>query len=148
VAHRGIRSRLLARQRAVGDSGKVFAFEPWPTNITDCLAHVRMNRMANVVVVPEAVATTRELMSFVRANPVARAAPLRPTLRCAWRALPSTICLRPTAVDVGGGESQAPEGKRNPLREHATTWFVAFTGPIRSRHTCACSRMPATPVRR
>ncbi len=61
-AHAGFYTLLLSR--AVGDSGKVFAFEPWPANVTDCLAHVRMNHLGNVVVVPRPWASTTGLASF------------------------------------------------------------------------------------
>jgi FkbM family methyltransferase len=44
--------------------GRWFAFEPWPANLTDCPEHLRMNHMANVVVVPAAGGNARGLASF------------------------------------------------------------------------------------
>jgi FkbM family methyltransferase len=140
--------------RAVGNSGKVFAFEPWPANITDCLAHVRMNRMANVLV-PAAVGSTRGLAQFGQTNPVARTGSHISKRRSAWRVLPSTICLRPSfpvpdviKVDVEGAKSQVLEGARKLLRQHATTWFVVLHASDHRGPARGCLLMPATRCRR
>lgn len=61
-AHTGFYTLLMSR--SVGGSGRVFAFEPWPANVADCVAHTRMNHLSNVVVVPSAVSNTSGLSSF------------------------------------------------------------------------------------
>ena len=143
-AHVGFYTLLLSR--AVGPSGKVFAFEPWPPNITDCLAHLRMNHMANVVVVPAAVSNTDGLASFAsgpssstgrlaRADTAVRVACLTLDDLLATGRFPVPDVIK---VDVEGAESQVLEGARKLLREHAPMWFVALHSPDQKQ---ACLRL-------
>jgi FkbM family methyltransferase len=143
-AHVGFYTLLMSR--AVGDSGRVFAFEPWPENITDCLAHVRMNRMANVVIVPAAVGNTRGLTSFAsgESSSTGRLAQADTAVRVACLTLDDLLATERVPVpdvikvDVEGAESQVLEGARKLLRQHATTWFVALHSLEQKR---ACLRL-------
>ena len=134
-AHVGFYTLLLAR--AVGDSGKVIAFEPWPANVTDCLAHVRMNHLGNVVVVPAAVTKTPGLAFFASGESTSTGrlartdtgirvtcVTLDELLKAGGFPVPDVI-----KVDVEGAESQVLEGAETLLREHAATWFVALHSP-------------------
>jgi FkbM family methyltransferase len=145
-AHVGFYTLLMSR--AVGDSGKVFAFEPWPANITDCLAHVRMNRMANVVVVPAAVGNTHGLASFAsgQSSSTGKIADSDTAVRVACLTLDDLLVTDRFPVpdvikiDVEGAESQVLEGARKLLRHHATTWFVALHSSDQKQ---ACLRLLA-----
>lgn len=143
-AHAGFYTLLLSR--AVGDSGKVFAFEPWPPNITDCLAHVRMNRMANVVLVPAAVGRTAGLASFAsgESSSTGRLAPCDTAVRVACVTLDDLVeashfpAPDVVKVDVEGAESQVLEGAHRLLRRHPTTWFIALHSAAQKE---ACLRL-------
>ena len=145
-AHAGFYTLLLSR--AVGASGKVFAFEPWPANITDCLAHVRMNQLSNVVVVPAAVAKTPGLASFAsgESSSTGRLAPTDTAVRVACLTLDELLATERFPVpdvikiDVEGAESQVLEGAGKLLRQHGPTWFVALHSLDQKR---ACLRLLA-----
>ena len=124
----------LVASRAVGDSGKVFAFEPWPANVVDCLAHVRMNQLDNVVVVPAAVGATTGLASFAagESSSTGRLARVDTGVRVPCVTLDGLLATGRfpvpdvIKVDVEGAELQVLEGSQKLLRQHATTWFVAL----------------------
>lgn len=140
-AHVGFYTLLMSR--AVGDSGKVFAFEPCPANITDCLAHVRMNHLGNVVVVPAAVGSTPGLASFAagESSTTGKLARVDTDVRVACFTLDELLAtgrfLVPDVikVDVEGAESQVLEGAQTLLRQHAPTWFVALHS-LDQKHAC------------
>jgi FkbM family methyltransferase len=145
-AHAGFYTLLLSR--AVGDSGKVFAFEPWPANVTDCVAHVRMNHLSNVVVVPAAVGRTGGLTSFEsgESSSTGKLADADTVVRVACFSLDDLIATDRLPlpdvikVDVEGAESQVLEGARELLGQHAATWFVALHSPDQKQ---ACLRLLA-----
>jgi FkbM family methyltransferase len=135
-AHVGFYTLLLSR--AVGTSGNVFAFEPWPANIADCLEHVRMNRLENVVVVPVAVGSTPGLASFASGESSTTGRLTRGDstgLRVACVTLDELLATgrlpvpHVVKVDVEGAESDVLEGARNLLRQGAATWFIALHSP-------------------
>jgi FkbM family methyltransferase len=68
-ANFGMYTLFLAR--LVGPSGKVFAFEPLPGNITELTANVKLNGLVNVTIVPMAAARSSGMMSFVRSHSTA-----------------------------------------------------------------------------
>ena len=131
-AHVGFYTLLMSRM--VGDSGKVFAFEPWPANVTDCLAHVRMNHLGNVVVVPVAVGNTSGLASFASGESTSsgKLAQAETVVRVACLTLDEVIATGRfpipdvVKVDVEGAESQVLEGAQTLLRQHAPSWFIAL----------------------
>jgi FkbM family methyltransferase len=131
-AHAGFYTLLMSR--AVGDSGKVFAFEPWPANVTDCLAHVRMNRLCNIVIVPAAVGGIARLASFEsgESSSTGRFAPTDTAVRVTCVTLDDLLATDGfrvpdlIKVDVEGAESQVLEGAQTLMRQHAPVWFVAL----------------------
>jgi FkbM family methyltransferase len=145
-AHVGFYTLLFSR--AVGDAGKVFAFEPWPRNIADCLQHVHMNHLHNVVVVPAAVGSRRGLASFAigESSNTGMLAPSETDVRVACLTLDDLTASERfplpdvIKVDVEGAESQVLEGASTLLRQHAATWFVALHSPAEKR---ACLRQLA-----
>jgi FkbM family methyltransferase len=145
-AHAGFYTLLLSR--AVGASGKVFAFEPWPANVTDCVAHVRINHLSNVVVVPTALSDTTGLASFAagRSNSTGGLASTDTAVRVACFTLDELLATKDCPVpdvikiDVEGAESRVLAGAQRLLRQHAATWFVALHSLDQKR---ACLRLLA-----
>jgi FkbM family methyltransferase len=131
-AHVGFYTLLMAR--VVGDSGRVFAFEPWPPNLADCLAHLRMNRVANVVVVPAAVGNAGGLASFASgdSSTTGKVVSVDTAVRVASVTLDALVALEGfpvpdvVKVDVEGAESRVLEGAQMLLRRCDATWFIAL----------------------
>jgi FkbM family methyltransferase len=134
-AHAGFYTLLLAR--TVGKSGRVIAFEPWPAIAAQCLEHVQLNHLSNVVVVPAAIGGARGLASF-EAGPSSSTGALATTqtatrVACftldelvdgGYFPVPSVVKL-----DVEGGEGEVLSGAQTLLRGHTVTWFVALHSP-------------------
>src|SRR5262249_5855543 len=131
-AHTGFYTLLFSR--AVGPRGKVFAFEPWPGNLVDCLNHLRLNQMHNVTVIPAAVAGTSSMARF---SPGTSTSTGHLTNDDALLHVPCLTLDELIAtgrvdvpdvvkVDVEGAESQVLDGAKNLLQMHATVWFVAL----------------------
>ena len=145
-AHVGFYTLLLSR--AVGDSGNVFAFEPWPANVSDCIAHVQMNHLRNVVVVPAAVGNASGLASFAsgKSSSTGGLAQDDTAVRVACFTLDELLAtgrfLVPDVikVDVEGAESQVLEGAQALLRQRAPTWFIALHSADQKQ---ACLRLLA-----
>lgn len=54
----------LLASTLVGSQGKVFAFEPMPTNVDYLKQHLRLNRISNVSVIEAAVSDTTDIAYF------------------------------------------------------------------------------------
>lgn len=145
-AHSGFYTLLAAR--GVGPSGKVVAFEPWPPNIEDWRAHMRMNRLTNVEVLPFAVGRADGDVWFEPgpSNSEGRIVDSPAGMRFAAVTLDTMLgtkrCPVPDLIkmDVEGAESAVLEGARTLLREHAPIWFIALHSAEQKR---ACVRILA-----
>jgi FkbM family methyltransferase len=117
--------------RFVGESGRVFAFEPCPYEARFLLDHVRMNRLANVRVIQVAVPGHTGLigMSTDRGtcqNQICNDPdpPLRvPSIDLDSSGLPVPDLIK---MDVEGAESAVLRGARRMLREARPVVFVAL----------------------
>lgn len=61
-ANYGIHSMLFAK--LTGPSGKVYSFEPLPNNIHDLEAHIRLNHVSNIEIVPTAICEKQGTLDF------------------------------------------------------------------------------------
>lgn len=141
-AHAGYYTLLASM--LVGDSGRVWAFEPNPRNFGYLERNVEINGRANVECVPAAVSRGTGVARFAMAGSgtghlsAAGALEVR-TLSldgfCAERA------LRPAAVkvDVEGAELEVLEGAAELLREARPTIFLSTHGP--ELHRAALARL-------
>ena len=126
----------LLFSRLVGPAGRVVSVEPLPETGANLLHHVRANRLANVRVVPAAVAATGGWMPFQIAGSNSMGhlgGGGDATLEVATTtldALRATVAEPPSVVkmDVEGGEGDALRGAAALLAERRTTWFIALHG--------------------
>ena len=61
-ANYGIHSMLYSK--LVGDKGRVYAFEPLPSNVADLKSHIQMNGIKNIEVVQEAISNKKGKAEF------------------------------------------------------------------------------------
>ena len=131
-AHGGYYS--LAFARLVGPQGKVVAFEPNPVNLQNLRRHLKINGIANVEVVPAAVAGENGTLRFETGDP-------RGSGRDQYMGRLSAEGIEVRAValdefgspdvikmDIEGGEGAAMAGARRILAERKATVFVALHG--------------------
>jgi FkbM family methyltransferase len=127
----------LCLSRMVGESGRVFAFEPFAENVHNLLDHVRMNDLRNVRIVQAAVARCSGLRGFttdrgacenVLAGEIATL--LVPTMSLDSLSLPAPDLIK---MDIEGGESEALRGSRRILSEHRPAVLIALHGPEHAR---------------
>ena len=117
----------LLLSRAVGLTGKVIAFEPDPSNLTNLRRNLRANAMDNVSVLAAAVTDKEGEACFESAASMGRV--------CATGALSvRTCCLddfsSPYVVkmDIEGGEVTALLGAERILNEGRTAWLIEIHG--------------------
>jgi FkbM family methyltransferase len=127
----------LCLSRMVGETGRVFAFEPFADNVRNLLEHVRMNGLSNVRIVQAAVAGcsgvggfTTDQNAFGNALTAEDAALLVPTVSLDSLSLPPPDLIK---MDIEGGESEALRGSRRILRENRPVVLVALHGPEYAR---------------
>jgi len=143
-AHAGFYTLLLSR--AVGDSGRVFAFEPWPANVANCVAHVEMNHLSNVTVYPVAIGSSDGISSFKsgQSSSTGALSDTKTQFRVACFTLDGLLARHSfpvpdvIKVDVEGAESAVLEGARHLLRDHSPTWFIALHSAEQKRF---CARL-------
>lgn len=123
----------LAFASQVGDTGHVWAIEPFAENLQNLIAHVALNGLGNVTVV-QAAAAARGGMAHFQAhasNSMGRLTGERtpivvPTVSldelCA-SGIPAPDVVK---IDVEGGERAVLEGARGLLAARRTTWLVAL----------------------
>lgn len=115
--------------RLVGESGKVFAFEPCPYEAHFLIDHVRINGLANARVIQAAVGEKPELlgMTLDRGMCQNQLCPdstfMVPTLSLDAAGLPLPNLIK---IDVEGAESAVLSGARRTLREARPVVFVAL----------------------
>lgn len=140
-ANVGFYSLLAAR--CVGDSGRVYAFEPLPANVAYLRRHVQMNQLHQVDVHPVAVSDARGPVRFA---PGDNRAVGQITLGGALEVQSVTLDdfvfnegNRPPQVikiDVEGAEELVLEGARRILRECQPVLFLATHGTAVHRQCC------------
>jgi FkbM family methyltransferase len=120
----------LCLSRMVGETGRVFAFEPFADNVRNLLEHVRINALRNVAIVQAAVAGCSGVRGFTTDRGSCEnglvgedAALLVPTVSLDSLSLPSPDLIK---MDIEGGESEALRGARQVLSEHRPVVLVAL----------------------
>ena len=117
--------------RLVGESGRVFAFEPCPYEARFLLDHVRMNRLANVRAIQAAVAAQTGLIGMSTDRGTCQnqicddpgAALMVASLKLDSSGLPVPHLIK---MDVEGAESAVLSGAWSTLREARPVVFVAL----------------------
>jgi FkbM family methyltransferase len=128
--------------RLVGQSGKVYAFEPFAENIASLISHVRMNAIENITVVQVAVADKSGLGGFTvdcgkHENGLTRAQGA--SLLVATVGLDEAVHKHGVALpdlikmDVEGSEAAVLEGARRILVQHRPVVFIALHGEEQRR---------------
>ncbi len=118
-ANVGLYTLLFARR-----GRHVYAFEPLPRNVALLARLVEVNRLANVTIVPAAVAARTTLTSFTPGDnhALGRIDPdgQQPVLTVSCDELVDALRLAPAIVkiDVEGAELAVLDGARRMLREH------------------------------
>jgi FkbM family methyltransferase len=133
----------LFLSRLVGDTGRVFAFEPCPYVARFLIDHVRMNRVSNVRVIQAAMARQTGLVGMstdkgFSENQISddrNSALMVPSLSLDTSSLPSPDLIK---MDVEGAESEILRGAQKTLREAQPVVFVALHG---SQQRAACPEL-------
>jgi FkbM family methyltransferase len=131
----------LLFSRLVGQSGRVYSFEPCAFEMRNLIDHVTINELSNVHVVQAAVAADTGLMAFtvdrgVSQNSLTKQSFLSvSTLRLDDKLFPAPDLIK---MDVEGGESAVLAGGRNLIMEHKPVLFIALHG--REQHE-KCARI-------
>jgi FkbM family methyltransferase len=122
----------LCLSRMVGETGRVFAFEPFADNVHNLVEHVRMNTLRNVRIVQAAVGGSSEVRAFTTDRGACQnglagedAALLVSTVSLDSLSLPPPDLIK---MDIEGGESEALRGSRRILSEHRPIVLVALHG--------------------
>lgn len=123
----------LCFSRMVGQTGRVFAFEPFAENVRNMLKHVSINGLHNVRVVQAAVAGCAAMRGFTTDRGELQngllddnALLLVPTVSLDSLNLPPPDLIK---MDIEGGESEALRGSHRILCEHRPMILVALHGP-------------------
>jgi FkbM family methyltransferase len=138
-ANTGFYTLLFAK--AVGPSGHVYAFEPFPANAEQLARHVRINNLENVTLMSAAVSQSPGTASFA-----AGSTPYSGTLADAGTIEVPTVSIDhfiaeehawPDLIkmDIEGGETAAVHGAESLLSVGRTTWFIALHN-AGARSTC------------
>lgn len=125
----------LLASRAIGPSGRVFAFEPLPRNLGYLRRHLAMNRIANALVVPAAIAERAGSIGFSEGqNPSTGRVDTSAGLQVPAVSLDAFVYEHghpPPAVikmDIEGGEVAALRGAGRVLHEARPVLFLATHG--------------------
>ena len=140
-AHAGLYSLLFARQ-----AGRVFAFEPFPRNISWLTRTLAWNRVSNVTVLPWAVASTTGLQAFEE-GPHSSMGRLEakgtlPVFAVSLRDFIAQYGHRPEVlkIDVEGTEGGVLRGGLDYLRERKPSILLSVHGPDCRRECLALLR--------
>ena len=117
----------LLLSRASGQQGKVFAFEPDPSNLATLRHNLQINWIENVSVVPLAVTNRDGDAAFDCAASMGRITSNGSTLVRTTRLdqFPSPDLIK---MDIEGGEAVALRGAQRILSERRTKWFIELHG--------------------
>lgn len=134
----------LIAATATGPSGKVYAFEPLPRNLTFLRRHLDENDVRNVEVVAAAVADSSGVFAFEEAESpsmgrLGSSGTLQiPTVSLDEMLLEGRVSApHVLKVDIEGGERLALEGARRLLESHHPLIFLATHGS--QVHADCCS---------
>jgi FkbM family methyltransferase len=127
--------------RAVGPTGRVFSFEPDPDNLRVLGHNVRTNALANVVIVPNAVAaTTGPLELFLSTenrgdHRVYDSGDGRHAIRIDAVAIDDVLAqvagpVSLIKLDIQGAEPMALAGMQRFLAKHPEAWIATELWPI------------------
>lgn len=119
----------------VGDSGKVYAFEPVPENILYLNKHIKLNNASNVVVIEAAVSDQSGELNF-KENVDSTQGSLSPegslvvkSVKLDDLAEKGSISIpQYIKIDVEGGEMLVLKGAKNILKRFHPTIFLATHG--------------------
>lgn len=144
-AHVGYFSLLAAS--IVGDSGKVFAFEPHPLNLAYLQRHVKNNRLSNVQVMPYAVGGSPTTLWFDTGRGTGRGRLMdeEPESKAKTEVPVETLVTilakgdvpGPNFIkmDIEGAEAQALPAAEEILLQYKPTILLSTHGPV-VRQTC------------
>jgi FkbM family methyltransferase len=129
--------------RAVGPSGRVVSFEPFPENLRNLTDHVTWNAGHNTTVVASAVGEQAGLASFQRgasnsmgkvgSGPSSLMVPVITIDQCIHEfGLPSPTFVK---MDIEGAEGSALRGAKVLLKNQRSTWFISLHGERAARET-------------
>jgi FkbM family methyltransferase len=133
----------LLFSKLVGESGKVFAFEPFPENLVDLLAHLRLNGADNCRAISGALAREAGIAPFREgpSNSMGALAAEDAVLRVPTMSLDALVdagVIPPpdlVKIDVEGAEAAVLEGARGLLQRTRAIWFVALHGAAATAQT-------------
>lgn len=136
----------LAFSRLVGESGHVWAFEPFAENVANLLDHLRINNLSNVTVFQAAVADRAGIAGFqVRESNSMGALSAAveqyrvPTLSLDALVREGAIPLPDLVkMDVEGAEGLVLKGAPELLSHRRTTWLIALHG---DEQAAMCARI-------
>jgi FkbM family methyltransferase len=136
----------LLAARLVGGSGRVVAFEPLPRNLEFIEAHIRLNGLQNVMVVPAAAAQSPGSARF-QDDPTSYMGRLSATGNRDVRvetldrvAAGLKIRVDVIKIDVEGGEAEVLLGAEQILRVDRPVVFLATHGSEPHARSCAILR--------
>ena len=144
-AHVGYFSVIAAK--LVGETGRVLAFEPEPGNLRKLEYHIRINKLANVTVIPHPLSDRAErrpffinlgndgghalwdpatFPSFSGAHQASQPSSVdTTTLDAAWRAAAPDAAPKVIKIDTEGAEKNVLDGSRSLLARHRVPFVVA-----------------------
>lgn len=134
----------LAFSRLVGPGGRVYAFEPLAQNADNLLAHLRLNKVGNAVLVQAALAETGGTAGFriAASNSMGRLANAPSSYLVPCLTLDAFIDDHPDAApdlikaDIEGGESRLLEGAARFLARNDPIIVLSLHGAEQCRR-CA-----------
>jgi FkbM family methyltransferase len=135
----------LAAAKLVGRAGKVVAFEPEPRNAAFVRAHVRANRLKNVIVYQTAVAREAGVLSFSAGTGTGTGRLEQdgdlPVTACCLDDVAAELDILPThiKIDVEGAERSVLDGAAGVLSCARPMIFLSTHG--KEAHAACCQRL-------
>jgi FkbM family methyltransferase len=115
----------LALSKLVGDSGRVFSFEPDARSVSYLRRHIHLNKIENVTVVQAAISSSAQIVAFDGWTVIQKSTYLVPAVSLdefigAGNPVPDFI-----KMDIEGAEFAALEGAQDLLSRAQPTWLLA-----------------------